>query len=150
MKVKCPSCHAEMDLLTVLDGTAGSELMNLLAGLEPTLARPLVAYLSLFRSKARALAWDRALKLAQEVLALADKPRLSTGLAKAVEIFREKQRSESWKPLSNHNYLRKVLADLPAETTAVTVIQPTVPQRPAFRSQTAQGMAALEALKHLG
>ena len=148
MRIKCPSCFAEFDLLSALDSEAGRSLMGLLAKLEPTLSRPLVAYLSLFRSASRALSWDRALKLAQEVLALeSDKGRLSTGLAKAVEILREKQTAGGWKPLGNHNYLNRVLEGVSAQPETVVITPSKQDSKPVYKSKTAAALMSLEGLK---
>lgn len=152
MRVKCPSCSAENDLATLFDCAAGSELMKLLSELEPTLARPLLAYLGLFRSKSRALSWDRALKLAREVLELtSNQAQLSTAIGKAVEILREKQRSGNWKPLGNHNYLKRVIEDSPIETNLPAIRseesnEQHVPRQ--LTSKTANGMIALQNFKH--
>lgn len=147
MKTQCPCCFAEYDIFAVLGYDAHSELAAQFRDLHPDLARPLWAYISLFRPKSRALGWDRGLRLAQEALGLsADKTRLSTALTKSVEIFREKQRAGDWKPLSNHNYLKRVLADLPADTTTVAVAQSAAAPRPAF-SKAAQSINKLEALR---
>jgi len=154
MRIKCPSCSAENDLATLFDCAAGSELMKLLSELEPTLARPLLAYLGLFRSKSRALSWDRALKLAREVLELtSNQAQLSTAIGKAVEILREKQRSGNWKPLGNHNYLKRVIEDSPIQTNLSLVsseVPEPVEQRKTFTSKTASGMMALEQFKNGG
>lgn len=158
MRIKCPACSAEFDLVAALGGGAGSELMLLLAEHDAELTRPLVSYLSLFRSASRALAWDRALKLCKEVLELTgDKKRLSTALSKSVEIFREKQKSGDWKPLSNHNYLKKVLADLPRDLPALPD-SPSVPgviaeasnAHPPRVSKTFSAVQKLQRLKHRG
>lgn len=148
MRIKCPSCFAEFDLLSALDSEAGRSLMGLLAKLDPTLSRPLVSYLSLFRSASRALSWDRALKLAKEVLALENNhARLSTGLAKAVETLREKQVTGSWKPLTNHNYLKRVLEGVPEHSETVIPTTPIPETKPVFKSKTASALMNLGGLK---
>jgi hypothetical protein len=151
VKVKCPSCHAEHPLDAMLDGQAGSELMRLMADLEPVQARPLMAYLGLFRSVSRALSWDRAVRLAGEALALeTDRQRLAAALSKTVTVLREKQ-GPGWKPLTNHNYLAKVLNEMPAETASsvpALIEAPTTPaHNPPPKTQTGQAMMNLEALK---
>lgn len=148
MRIKCPSCFAEFDLLSALDSEAGRSLMGLLAKLDPSLSRPLVAYLSLFRSASRALSWDRALKLAEEVLALdADKVQLSTALAKAVEILRDKQAAGGWKPMSNHNYLKRVLEGVSAQAETVVITPLKQESKPVYKSKTAAALMSLEGLK---
>ena len=148
MRIKCPSCFAEFDLLSALDSEAGRSLMGLLAKLDPSMSRPLVAYLSLFRSASRALSWDRALKLAEEVLALdADKVRLSTALAKAVEILRDKQAAGGWKPMNNHNYLKRVLEGVSAQAETVVITPLKQDSKPVYKSKTAAALMSLEGLK---
>ena len=148
MRIKCPSCFAEFDLASALDSEAGRELMVVLAKLEPATSRPLVSYLGLFRSASRALSFDRALRLAQEVLALdSDKARLSTGLAKAVEILREKQASGNWKPMNNHNYLKRVLEGVSAQAETVVITPLKQDSKPVYKSKTAAALMSLEGLK---
>ena len=79
-------CHAEAALEAWAEDEAAREMMGLLSGLEATLGRALVAYLGLWRSPSRALAWERALRLAREVLALEpDAARLAAALSQTVE-----------------------------------------------------------------
>lgn len=148
MRIKCPSCFAEFDLLAALESEAGREFVNLLAK-HSDLARSLVVYLSLFRSATRALAWDRALKLATEVIELCpDKIKLSQALVKAVDVLRQKQQDKSWKPLTNHNYLKRVLEDLPVHQAELITVNPeSQPTKPAYTSKTAGSLMALEGLK---
>lgn len=150
MQIKCPCCYAGFSLEAALDGEAGSKLLAFMAGLEPALARPLVHYLALFRSPSRALSWDRAGRLADEALKLeSDRARLALALSKTVTVLREKQSQGSWKPLGNHNYLRRVLAELPVEQAQASV--PALPTAPAQgpqqpKTQTGQAMVNLEGL----
>jgi len=118
--------------------------MVLLAEAERDVSRPLVAYLGLFRSS-RALSWDRALRLATEVVALGPAERLGPALAHTVESLRSKQQQGGWKPLSNHNYLRRVIdstAAVAAPPVSAGDARPTGPL-----SKTAAALAALEGYK---
>lgn len=109
MILSCPCCHAKYPIEAALDSDAAGELLLLLAQAGP-LSRPLVAYLGLFRSKTRALSFDRALRLAGEVLSLgADPARLTVALGETTESLRAKRSAGQVKPLSNHNYLKRVL-----------------------------------------
>lgn len=109
MNITCPCCHAKYSLDTALEGEAAGELQVLLAGAGP-LARPLVAYLGMFRSKSRALSFDRACRLAGEVTALCNDPaRLTAALVETVEALRGKRDRGDVRPLKNHNYLKQVL-----------------------------------------
>lgn len=46
---RCPVCHSHISLEAIVQDDAGRELLAMLAGLDADLARPLVAYLGLFR-----------------------------------------------------------------------------------------------------
>lgn len=151
MRIKCPSCSADFDLLSALQDASGRELVGLLAKLDSSLSIGLVTYLSLFRSPTRALAWDRALRLANEVMALgADRQKLAAGLSKSCDVLREKQHQSSWKPLTNHNYLIRVLADLPAMPAESLIEKPGSHQQPQRTSKMFSTIQALQGLKHHG
>jgi hypothetical protein len=114
MTLTCPCCHAKYPLDAALEGEAAGELQLLLAQAGP-LARPLVAYLGMFRSKTRALSFDRAVKLAREVLELGADPRaLVTGLVETVEALRRKRDQGDIRPLKDHRYLSSVLQSVGA------------------------------------
>jgi hypothetical protein len=121
---------------------AMSKLVVILAGMDGELARPLVAYLGLFRPQKRDLANDRALKLCQEVIGLtSDNQRLAAALAQTVEMIR----SKGGGPLKNHNYLKRVLesvetSDMPACTKSQTAAQNRM-------SKTEQALMSIESVK---
>ncbi len=163
MRIKCPSCFAEFDLVAALESEAGRELALIFASQPREVSAPLAAYLSLFRSASRALSWDRALKLTQEVQVLAaaqtvvneeqrgkaDPYLLSRALTKTVEVLREKQSQGGWRPLGNHNYLKQVLRGIQEqhfqpESKSVAV----QPIRSSHSSQTAKSLNELQALIH--
>lgn len=106
---RCPVCHSRLHLDALVQDDAGRELLGLLAKLDRSAAGALVSYLSLFRSNKRDLANDRALRLAGETLDLAPVAALVPALAHTVEQMRAKQMAGGFKPLSNHNYLKRVL-----------------------------------------
>lgn len=156
MKLRCPCCHASNSLEAFTADDAGRELLVLLAGTGP-LFRPLVAYLGMFRPANRDLSHDRALRLAREVVDLGADPRaMAAALAETVEAMRAKRDAGQIKPLTNHNYLKKVLETVGA--TCRVALEPgemANPGRPdgsplqrqqpaAPRSKRAQGIAALE------
>lgn len=153
MRLKCPACHAEFSLAAALDDEAGRQLTVLLADLPREVSRPLLAYAGLWRSATRALSWDRALRITREALALtADHAALAAALAETVEAMRVKQAEPGWKPLTSHNYLRRVLDSTTARSAgqalAVNGARPPVPTalaRPP--STTLQGLAELERLR---
>lgn len=99
-----------MSIETLVQDEAARELLALRGETAAVVWPHLVAYLGLFRSPSRALAWDRALRLAKEVLEIPAVPNvLATALAETVEAMRQKRGSGAAKPLSNHNYLKRVL-----------------------------------------
>ena len=83
---RCPVCHSHLHLDALIQDDAGSELLGLLSGLGRPLARPLVQYLALFRPAKSDLSNARALKLAQEALAIADRDSLVAALQDTVRI----------------------------------------------------------------
>jgi hypothetical protein len=146
MKLRCPVCHSSNSLEAFTAADAGRELLVLLASTGP-LFRPLVAYLGLFRPANRDLSHERALRLAREVVELGADPRaLAAALTDTVEAMRAKRDAGQIKPLTNHNYLRKVL-----ETVQIPPSPPLAKgggerseRGDLPRSKRAQGIAALE------
>lgn len=109
MLLTCPACHARYSLDLILQDEAARELLSL-SGQVGRAWPALVRYLGLFRSESRPLAWDRALRLAQEALEIpADPAALETALIETVDALRAK----GGKPLKNHNYLKRVLENIP-------------------------------------
>lgn len=156
MKLSCPACRASFSLEVLLEDAESREFVGLVATLQPELVRELFQYLALFRSKSRHLQWSRALRLTSEVTAIASAGEVPTwamaaALAETVQVFRAKQQqvgADAWKPLTNHNYLRRVLESTlargePAATSkALARIEPAAPA-----SKMMQGLQALEGLK---
>jgi hypothetical protein len=143
MNLTCPCCHAKFPLDAALEGDAAGELLAVFTQAGP-LSRPLLAYLGLFRSKARALSFDRAVRLAREVLDLGADPRaLAVALGETVEALRSKRDQGQSKPLSNHNYLKRVLeSTLPAAPANVGATHAS-PALVVAKGKRAQGIAAL-------
>jgi hypothetical protein len=93
MRLRCPCCHAEFNPESALEDAAAREMMGLLADLPREVSRPLAAYLGLWRSKSRALAWERALRVAQEALSMShNHQQLGKALSETVESLRKKTR----------------------------------------------------------
>jgi len=142
LKLRCPVCHASNSLEAFTADEAGRELLVLLAQSGP-LFRPLVGYLGCFRPASRDLSHQRALKLATEVLALGiDPARLAPALEETTAAMRQKRQEGAGKPLSNHNYLKRVVENTTTPAPAVTeyVTQTT---QPAPTGKRAQALAAL-------
>lgn len=155
MRLRCPVCHAEAALEAWAEDEAARELMALLSTLDATLGRPLVAYLGLFRAGRRALSWERALRLARDVMALESDPlRLAAALSQTVEQLRAKREAGDGRTLSSHGYLRRVLEGMPRAAQALAAAQPQTPEAASGRrpratapSATLDGLMALEDLK---
>jgi len=123
MNLHCPICHAQFPIEALTQDEAARELLGMRASMLPSL----LPYLTLFRSPKRALAFDRALKLAKEVMALDAEPaRLETALAETVESMRQKREAGQLKPLKNHNYLKRVLENT---TTPALTGSPSLSRR---------------------
>lgn len=134
---RCPTCHAHLQLEAIVQDDAGRELLALLAGLDADLGRALVTYIGLFRTSARDLANDRALRLAREVLALdAAGQRLADALASTVESIRGKAGAA----LKNHNYLARVIESTPARCAVLA------PLPAARKGPPSKHRAALDAI----
>lgn len=110
---RCPVCHHRIDLEALVQDEAGSKLLGLLARQPREVAVPLIQYLGLFRPAKQDLSNVRALKLVQEVVAMATGGPLAAALEKTVEnILRQRANQSNNKPLPNHNYLKQVLETL--------------------------------------
>lgn len=140
MKLRCPVCHAETALEAWVEDAAARELFGLLTGLTDGLSRALVRYLGLFRPAKRALSWDRALRLAREVLALGlDAPVLEAAMTETVEAMWAKRDAGDVRPLENHNYLKRVAESVSAR--GITPVVQAQARRPVPPSRTAQAIA---------
>ncbi|WKS99769.1 hypothetical protein NYR30_00275 [Gallibacterium salpingitidis] len=107
---RCPICHSDIHLDQLLEDDAGRELLTLIAKCNAEVARPLVAYISLFRPEKSALSNSRAVKLIKEVLALYPQSLLlAHALSETVQSVQNKRRNnQNTAPLTNHNYLKQV------------------------------------------
>ncbi len=147
MQLHCPHCFAHFSLDSAVQDEAGRELMGLLAK-HDVIARQLVIYLGLFRSQSRKLAWDRALRIAKEVVALGDGLAVADALARTVEAMREKQDRGQFKPLKNNQYLKQVLASVEPTVNVVQRLDESAPQAMAPSSKKGKALVALQELKH--
>lgn len=144
MRIRCPNCHADYSIDQAVEDEAARELMGVLSDLPREVSRPLTAYLGLFRARTRALAWERALRLAREAQGLAeDQALLGAALSETVEAMRAKQQESGWRPLTNHRYLKRVLESVEARGGALAPAATEAPRR--SLSRTAM---AIEALKN--
>lgn len=149
MQLNCPCCHARFPFEAALQDDAAREVNGLLVAMQPQLLRPLISYIGLFRAAGRQLAWDRAARLMVETVNLApfDVPALAAALVETVAAMDEKRAQAGWKPLANHNYLKRVLESTTARQGAAAPAGDLVVARPAPKSKTGQAVVALEAMK---
>ncbi|MDP1527701.1 MAG: hypothetical protein Q8M20_18005 [Rhodocyclaceae bacterium] len=135
---RCPICHSRISLDAMVQDEAGRELLGILAGMDNEFAQALVGYLGLFRSTTRDLSNDKALRLIKETKALRDdRYNLTAALRQTIESLQGK----GGKPLTNHNYLRRVLEDMP-------VLSPSPQPSPVGRGGNA-GMIIKDALDNI-
>jgi hypothetical protein len=152
---RCPCCHTRLHLDALVQDEAGRELLAILAGLDETNGRALVLYLSLFRPAARDLANDRALRLARGALALGEGQAPGV-LAAAMYETVDSLRGKGGDPLSDHNYLKKVIKTCAGrmEAKAGANLIPSPQPSPGGRgsqgqpvSATGKGIAKLQGMK---
>lgn len=121
MNLTCPCCHASTSIEAFIQDESARLMLAMRGQLDPQVWPQLIPYLGLFRSAARALAWGRALRLAQEVAAInADPTSLTVALFETVEAMRAKRDKGDVRPLKNHNYLKQVLSSV--DTTAMAPV----------------------------
>ena len=151
MQLTCPCCHAHVPLEAALLDEAGRELVGMLAAMQPELALPLVHYLGFFRPAKQQLGWGRSLRLAREVLGVMPlAPMLLAGLLEVNRSLDETRALGGWKPLGNHNYLKRVLDSVQGrQEGAVSLVEPgqAAPRSAAPASRGGQALANLDALK---
>ncbi|QSX32604.1 hypothetical protein JYB87_12665 [Shewanella avicenniae] len=110
---RCPVCHSNIHLDTLVQDDAAREMLAILAPMDGGLARILVAYIGLFRPEKSDLSWNRALKLINETLAVSNnRDWLRAALEETVKKLRESRIGGTFRPVTNHNYLKKVLEGL--------------------------------------
>lgn len=132
---RCPVCHSRISLEQLCQDEAGRELLALLAKLDSLSGTAVVSYIGLFRSASRDLANDRALKLTQETLALAEPNWLIPALQETVEGLRAKRQQGQVQPLTNHNYLKRVLGTVVARCEDAPALP--APAKEGYRTATA-------------
>lgn len=127
MKVTCPACGSAFDLDAAVSDADARRFVDLVAGLEPRVAKPLIQYLALFRPAKTGMRWSRMLALAQEVEPAIREARIRrNGITYAVPL-------DAWSaalsmladrpknltlPLRSHGYLLEILANQAEKTAA--------------------------------
>jgi hypothetical protein len=114
---RCPICHSRFSLEALIQDEATSDLVAFVNDLEKPHKAALVGYIGLFRSAKRDLASDRALRLCHEVVALGPIAQLVPALNHTLESMRAKQQQGQFKPLTNHNYLKRVIENYSLNST---------------------------------
>lgn len=110
---RCPVCHHHITLETLVQDEAGKELMALIAKLPTQVASSCLSYLALFRPAKSDLNNGRALRLMTDLMEFnANHSALCQALDQTTQQIKQKRLQADDKPLSNHNYLKKVLTSI--------------------------------------
>lgn len=114
MNLICPNCNARLSLEALAEDADARKLFGLLAQHEQA-AGAMVQYLQLFKPPKQALRWARALRLATELLVIADRAgclddQLAEACLRTVAAMEGKRARGDWQPLNSHRYFEKVLA----------------------------------------
>lgn len=138
MTLVCPVCHSRNSVEAALLTEAGQAYTRLLLQQPDWLRFSLARYILLWAPPKSEMAYDRRLRLTTETLAIDPDPRrLAAALAETVEAIMAKRRDGDVRPLTKHNYLKRVLEGLPALAPAIetTAGSPVVgfDRRPALR-----------------
>lgn len=106
---RCPVCHARIDLISLIQDSAGRDMLTLIMSFDKSFGTALAIYISLFRPAKSDLRNDRALRLMYEVLAISeDKNRLEAAMVKTYETLRN---DPSFTIFRDHKYLQHVFND---------------------------------------
>lgn len=107
---RCPICHSDLHLEALVEDEAGRELLGTISGLSHGVAKPMVAYLGLFKPAKSNLSNSRALKIMRDVLDQYECSKLlAHSLSETVQAVRKKRlNGQNHEPLTNHNYLKSV------------------------------------------
>lgn len=107
---RCPSCHAHLNLDTLVQDSSAKSLLAVVAKLKPNLATNLIGYIALWRPAKSDLSNARAVKLINEVLELSNNDQaLSAALEQTTLAIQNKRQDGMFQPFKNHSYLCQVL-----------------------------------------
>lgn len=119
MKVTCPACGSAFDLDAAVSDADARRFVDLVAGLEPRVAKPLIQYLALFRPEKTGMRWSRMLALAEELLPMIREARVrrsgtvyavpADAWAAALSMLADRPKNLTL-PLKSHGYLLEILA----------------------------------------
>ena len=143
---RCPICHSRIGIEALVQDEAGRELLGLLIAMDTETGAALAGYLRLFRSSCRDLTNDKALKLSREVLVLGSIDAVAAAMRQTLVSLQGK----SGKPLTNHNYLKRVLEDNGGSDASIRIerVRRDVGIAPTKTSKTAQALRSLEDFGH--
>jgi len=126
--VSCPCCNVQLPLEAWIAHTATREAFMALAGLHPSMRLPMTClrYVGLFAPAKRTLRWERIADLLREVADMMRNGRVEwkhqslpapldywlTGMETLLA------KSDLKRPLSNHNYLKAVVAGMSEQAQA--------------------------------
>jgi len=120
MRLTCPSCAAMFDLQAAVNDDATARQFLALVSNLGMLARPVVAYLALYRPKKGGLRWSRALHLARDLAGLIESGQITRcgttykvargDWEEAIDIV--VHRGGLRLPLKSNGYLLEVIAGL--------------------------------------
>lgn len=118
---RCPSCHAHINLDTLIQDSGAKLLMSSITKLNFRMTSSVISYIALWRPAKSDLNNERAARLIEEVLALhSNQDVLIAALEQTTTSIRNNREYGTAKPLKNHNYLKQVLATISSkESTAV-------------------------------
>lgn len=156
MKLTCPHCNQALSLETLSEDASARQLFALLPQFGPA-SGLVVAYLALFRPRVQALRWSRALALTNSLRDLRDEHQLSDRqlawcIDRALASLHDKrqQAGDSWKPLTSHGYLKKIMQSAPpdgGQIVRTTDAGTQTMQQPSWQQQGADNLDQLRNLK---
>lgn len=107
---RCPTCHANINLDTLVQDNSAKSLLGAVAKLPTKLGANIISYVALFRPAKSDLNNERATRLIYEVLELTtNKNALAQALEQTVLTLHQNRQQGTAQPLKNHRYLTKVL-----------------------------------------
>lgn len=112
MKAQCPTCNSPLDLESLVEDTSARETFKLIGQQPAAVQGFVIPYLQLFKPRSQGLRWSRAQHLVQTLMsetAGSNPTLLAAALSETVAQLSEQRRADSWRPLTKHNYLLRVL-----------------------------------------
>lgn len=156
MKASCPACGSSFDLDAAVSDADARRFAELVAGIDPRVARPLIQYLALFRPEKTGMRWSRMLALAIEIEPMIRAGRVTrNGTTYAVPLDAWSQALSMLAdrpkhlqlPLKTHGYLLEILANQAEKVAAKAESRTETDKRAARRDHA--GVAPERLAKHL-